>query len=30
MHADPGQPAFRQVLDKYFGGVPDSATEQRI
>jgi uncharacterized protein (DUF1810 family) len=30
MHADPGQPAFRQVLDEYFGGVPDSATEQRI
>jgi uncharacterized protein (DUF1810 family) len=30
MHADPGQPVFRQVLDTYFGGVPDSATEQRI
>jgi uncharacterized protein (DUF1810 family) len=30
MHADPGQPVFRQVLDQYFGGVPDSATERRI
>ncbi|MGH3238336.1 MAG: DUF1810 family protein, partial [Streptosporangiaceae bacterium] len=30
MHADPGEPVFRQVLDQYFGGVPDSATEQRI
>ncbi len=24
------EPVFRQVLDRYFGGVPDSATEQRI
>jgi len=30
MHADPGQPVFRQVLDQYFGGVPDAATERRI
>jgi uncharacterized protein (DUF1810 family) len=30
MHADPGEPVFRQVLDQYFGGSPDSATEQRI
>jgi uncharacterized protein (DUF1810 family) len=30
MHADPGQPAFRQVLERYFGGIPDPATEQRI
>jgi uncharacterized protein (DUF1810 family) len=30
MHADPGEPVFRQVLGKYFDGVPDSATEQRI
>jgi uncharacterized protein (DUF1810 family) len=30
MHAAPGQPVFRQILDQYFGGVPDSATEQRI
>jgi uncharacterized protein (DUF1810 family) len=27
MHADPGQPVFREVLDRYFGGVPDPATE---
>ena len=25
--ADPGQPAFGQVLERYFGGVPDAATE---
>jgi uncharacterized protein (DUF1810 family) len=30
MHAAPGVPVFRQVLDQYFVGVPDSATEQRI
>jgi uncharacterized protein (DUF1810 family) len=30
MHAAPGEPVFRQVLEEYFGGVPDSATEQRI
>ena len=30
MHAAPGEPVFRQVLDQYFDGVPDSATEQRI
>ena len=30
MHAAPGEPAFRQVLDQYFDGVPDPATEQRI
>ena len=30
MHAAPGEPLFRQVLDQYFGGVPDPATEQRI
>ena len=28
--AAPCEPVFRQVLDQYFGGVPDSATEQRI
>jgi uncharacterized protein (DUF1810 family) len=28
--AAPGEPVFRQVLDQYFGGQPDSATEQRI
>jgi uncharacterized protein (DUF1810 family) len=30
MLAAPGQPVFRQVLDQYFGGIPDPATEQRI
>jgi uncharacterized protein (DUF1810 family) len=30
MHAAPDQPVFRQVLDQYFDGIPDSATEQRI
>jgi uncharacterized protein (DUF1810 family) len=30
LRAAPGEPVFRQVLDRYFGGVPDSATEQRI
>src|SRR6516225_3580193 len=28
--AAPGEPVFRQVLDQYFGGQPDSATEQRL
>ena len=30
MHAAPDEPAFRQVLDQYFDGVSDSATERRI
>jgi uncharacterized protein (DUF1810 family) len=30
MHAAPDVPVFRQVLDRYFGGVPDSATDERI
>ena len=30
MRAAPGEPVFCQVLDQYFGGVPDPATEQRI
>src|SRR5580658_2597542 len=30
MHAAPDVPMFRQVLDRYFGGVPDSATDERI
>ena len=29
-HAAPDEPVFRQVLDQYFGGEPDSATEQRL
>jgi uncharacterized protein (DUF1810 family) len=30
MHAAPEQPVFRQVIEQLFGGVPDSATEQRL
>jgi len=30
MHAAPREPVFRQVLDQYFGGEPDAATENRI
>jgi uncharacterized protein (DUF1810 family) len=30
MHAASGEPVFRQVLDQYFDGLADSATEQRI
>jgi uncharacterized protein (DUF1810 family) len=30
LRADPGEPVFRQVLDQYFDGMTDSATEQRI
>ena len=30
MLAAPGEHVFRQLLDQYFGGVPDSATEQLI
>ena len=29
-HAAPDEPVFRQVLNRYFDGVPDPATEQRI
>jgi uncharacterized protein (DUF1810 family) len=28
--ADPARPVFQQVLDKYFTGVPDAATDQRV
>jgi uncharacterized protein (DUF1810 family) len=28
--AAPAEPAFRQVLDQYFGGVPDPATLEKI
>ena len=30
MRAAPAEPVFRQVLDQYFGGVPDPETDQRI
>ena len=28
--ADPGEQAFGRVLDQYFGGVPDAATDERL
>jgi uncharacterized protein (DUF1810 family) len=30
LRAAPDHPVFRQVLDQYFGGKPDPATEQRL
>jgi uncharacterized protein (DUF1810 family) len=30
MHAAPEQPVFRQVIEQFFGGTPDPATEQRL
>ena len=30
LRAAPDEPVFRQVLDQYFGGKPDPATEQRV
>lgn len=30
LYAAPGEPAFRQVLEQYFGGVTDLGTDQRI
>jgi uncharacterized protein (DUF1810 family) len=30
LHAAPGEQVFRDVLDQYFGGTPDSATESRL
>ena len=29
-HADPAEPLFREVLDMYFDGATDPATEQRL
>jgi uncharacterized protein (DUF1810 family) len=29
-HADPANPVFGQVLDAYFGGVPDEVTERLL
>jgi uncharacterized protein (DUF1810 family) len=28
--ADPAEPAFQRVLDRYFGGRLDAATEARV
>ena len=30
LRADPAEPVFQRVLDRYFDGRPDSATDQRI
>jgi len=30
LSADPAEPVFRRVLDRYFGGRPDSTTDQLI
>ena len=30
LRANPSEPLFRQVLDRYFGGAPDAGTDQRL
>ncbi len=30
LRAAPGSPAFQQVLDRYFDGLPDRATDERL
>jgi uncharacterized protein (DUF1810 family) len=30
LRAEPSETVFKQVLERYFGGLPDAATEQRI
>ena len=30
MRAAPDEPRFRRVLDRYFDGVPDAATDRRL
>ena len=30
LRAEPGEPLFKKVLDRYFDGRPDAATDQRI
>jgi uncharacterized protein (DUF1810 family) len=30
LRADPAEPVFQRVLDRYFAGRPDSATDQRL
>jgi uncharacterized protein (DUF1810 family) len=30
MRAEPGEPLFGQVIDRYFAGAPDAATDQRL
>ena len=29
-HADPGEPVFAAVLERFFAGVPDEATQRRL
>jgi uncharacterized protein (DUF1810 family) len=30
LRADPAEPVFRAVLDRYYGGVPDAETDRRL
>jgi uncharacterized protein (DUF1810 family) len=30
LRADPGHPLFQEVLERYFDGLPDAATDQRV
>jgi len=30
LRADPAEPVFQQVLDRYFDGLPDPATDERL
>jgi uncharacterized protein (DUF1810 family) len=30
LRAEPTEPLFRQVLERYFDGIPDAATDQRL
>jgi uncharacterized protein (DUF1810 family) len=30
LRADPDEPVFRRVLDRYFDGIPDAATDDRL
>jgi uncharacterized protein (DUF1810 family) len=30
MRAEPREAVFARVLDRYFGGIPDLATDQRL
>jgi len=30
LHAKPGEPLFEEVLDRYFGGLTDAGTDERV
>jgi uncharacterized protein (DUF1810 family) len=30
LRADPAEPVFQRVLDRYFGGLPDAATDRLL